>query len=130
MKKNGSSVDSKSFVLNALKCFGISRLSVSKVELLEGTMEGKQLVVTCTLIMNNPGIRTHVLINCGAAGIELINHDFAHHYQIPLQELKEKPQVEVIDGRPIESGDIRHIAKVGMMTQDRKEQLPGFITKL
>jgi hypothetical protein len=28
-------------VLNALKCFGISRLSVSKVEVLEWSMEGE-----------------------------------------------------------------------------------------
>jgi hypothetical protein len=38
--------------------------------------------------------------------------------------------VEVIDGRPIESGDITHIAKVGMQIQEHKEQLPMFITKL
>jgi len=44
--------------------------------------------------------------------------------------LKERKRVEVIDGRPIESGDITHIAKVGMKIQDHKEQLPMFITKL
>jgi hypothetical protein len=38
--------------------------------------------------------------------------------------------VEVIDGRLIESGDITHIAKVGMQIQEHKEQLPIFITKL
>jgi len=40
LKKDGSSVDGKRFGSNALKCFGISRLSVSKVEVLEGSMEG------------------------------------------------------------------------------------------
>jgi hypothetical protein len=44
--------------------------------------------------------------------------------------LKEKKQVEVIDGRPIESGDITHIAKIGMMIQEHGEQLPMFVTKL
>jgi len=44
--------------------------------------------------------------------------------------LKEKRQVEVIDGRPIESGDITHIAKVGMRIQDHREQSPMFVTKL
>jgi hypothetical protein len=38
--------------------------------------------------------------------------------------LKEKKQVVVFDGRPIESGDITHIAKVGMRIQAHKEQLP------
>jgi len=130
LKKDGSSVDDKSFVLNALKCFGISRLSVSKVEVLEGSMEGKHLVITCTLTVSNREIPTHALIDCGATGIAFLDQDFAHHHQIPLQELKEKKQVEVINGRPIESGDITHIAKVGMKIQSHGEQLPMFITKL
>jgi hypothetical protein len=123
-------VDGKSFVLHALKCFGISRLSVSKVEVLEGSMEGKHLVITCTLTVNNQEIPTHALIDCGATGIAFMDQDFACHHQIPLQELKEKGQVEVIDGRPIESGDITHIAKVSMKMEDHKEQLLMFVTKL
>ena len=80
--------------------------------------------------MNNQEIPTHVLINCGATGIAFLDQDFARHHQIPLKEWKEKRQVEVVDGRPIESGDIMHIAKVGMMIQDHKEQLPMFVTRL
>jgi len=49
---------------------------------------------------------------------------------MPLQELKEKRQVEGIDGRPIESGDITDVAKAETMIQDHKEQLPMFVTKL
>jgi hypothetical protein len=123
-------VDGKSIVLNALKCFVISRLSVSKVEVLEGSMEGKHLVITCSLTVNNQEIPTHALIDCGATGIAFMDQDFARHHQIPLQELKEKKQVEVIDGRPIESRDITHIAKVGMQIPEHKEHLPMFITKL
>jgi len=93
-------------------------------------MEGKHLVITCTLTMNNQEIPTHVLIDCGATGIAFIDQDFTCHREVPLQELKEKRQVEVIDGRPIESGDITYIAKVGMRVQDHKEQLPMFVTKL
>jgi hypothetical protein len=39
-------------------------------------------------------------------------------------------QVEVIDGRPIKSGDITHIAKVGMKIWNHGEQLSVFVTKL
>jgi len=114
-------VNGKSFVLNALICFRISRLSVSKVEVLEGSMEGKHLVITCSLTVNNQEIPTHALIDCEATGIAFMDQDFARHHQIPLQELKEKKQVEVIDGRHIESGDITHIAKVGIKIQKHKE---------
>jgi hypothetical protein len=123
-------IDGKSFVLNALKCFGILQLSVSKVEVLEGSMEGKHLVITCSLTVNNQEIPAHALIDCGATGIAFMDQDFARHHQIPLQELMQKKKVEVIDRRPIESGDITHIGKVGIKIQERKEQLPMFITKL
>jgi hypothetical protein len=72
-------VDWKSFVLNTLKCFGISRLSVSKVEILEGSMEGKHIVITCTLTVNNKEIPTHALIDCEATGIAYMDKDFACH---------------------------------------------------
>ena len=93
-------------------------------------MEGKHLVITCTLTVNDQEIPTHALIDCGATGIAFMDQDFARHHQIPLQELKEQRQVEVIDGRPIESGGITLIAKVGMRIQDHEEQLPMFVTKL
>jgi len=93
-------------------------------------MEGRHLVITCTLTMNKQEIPTHALIDCGATGIAFMDQDFARHHQISLQELKEKRQVEVIDRRPIESGDITHIAKVGMKIQHHGEQLPMFVLKL
>jgi hypothetical protein len=100
------------------------------VEVLEGSMEGKHLVITCTSTMNNQDVPIHPLIDCGATGIAFMDQDFACHHQIPLQELKQKKQVEVIDQRPIESGHITHIAKVGMKIQGHREQLLMFITKL
>jgi hypothetical protein len=100
------------------------------VEVFEGSMEGKYLVIICSLTVNNQEIPTHALIYCGPTAIAFMDHDFARHHQIPVQELKEKKQVEVIDGRPIESGNIMRIAKVGMQIQEHKEQLPMFITKL
>ena len=78
-------VDRKSFVLNDLKCFGISCLSVSKVEVLEGSMEGKHLVITCTLTVNNDEIPIHALIDCGATGIAFMDQHFGHLHQIPLE---------------------------------------------
>jgi len=80
--------------------------------------------------MNNQEIPTHTLIDCGATGIAFMDQDFARHHRIPLQELKEKRQVKVIDGRPIESGDITYVAKMDMKIQDHGEQLPMFVTKL
>jgi hypothetical protein len=65
-------------------------------------MEGKHLVITCSLTVKNKEILPRALIDCAATGIALMHQDFARHHQIPHQELKEKKQVEVIDGRPFE----------------------------
>jgi len=100
------------------------------VEVFEGSMEGKHLVITWSLTVNNQNIPTHALIDYGATGIAFMDQDFARYHQIQLQELKEKKQVEVINRRPIESGDITHIAQVGMKIMEHKGELPPFITKL
>ena len=123
-------VDGNSCVSDVLQCFRISCLSVSKVEVLEGSMEGNYLVITCTLTLNAQQIPTHTLINCRVTGITFMDQIFALHYSIPLQELMETRQIQVIDRRPIESGDIAHIAKVDMTVQHHKEQVPMFVTKL
>ena len=128
--KGDSLIDGKSFDSNPLQCFGISRFLISKVDVLEESMEGKHLVITCSLTIRDQVIQTHALIDCGATGIAFMDQDFARHHKVPLKELKEKRQVEVIDGRTIESGDITHLAKVVMGIQDHKEQIPMFLTKL
>jgi len=43
-------------------------------------MEGKDLVITCTLTVNNQEIPTNVLIDCGAPCIAFMDQDFAHHH--------------------------------------------------
>jgi hypothetical protein len=128
--KGDSLIDKKSFDSSVLQCFGISRFSISKVDVLEGSMEGKHLVITGSLTIRDQMIQTHALIDCGAKGIAFMDQDFARHHEVPLKEEKEKRQVEVIDGRTIESGDITHRAEVSMDIQDHKERIPMFVTKL
>lgn len=74
-------------------------------------------------------ILTHALIDSGATGIAFVDQDIARHHERPLEVLKEKKHVRVIDGRPIESGDITHIVNVGMKAKDHKEQLPMIVTQ-
>jgi hypothetical protein len=100
------------------------------VDVLDGSMEGKHLVITCSLTVHDLVIQTHALIDCGATGIAFMNQDFAHQHEIPLRELKEKRQVEVMDGRTIESGDITHQAEVDINIQNHEERIPMFVTKL
>jgi hypothetical protein len=89
-KPDGDWVVKKGFALSAFKCFGISHLSVSKMEVLEVSTEGKHFVITFTLTINNKTIPTAALSECGPSGIAFMDQDFAHHHQIPLQKLQQK----------------------------------------
>jgi len=77
-------------------------------------MEGEHLVVSCILSVNGQTIATHALIDSGATGIAFIDKDFAHHHQLPLAPLLNPRSLQVIDGRPISSGDITHTTTVGV----------------
>jgi hypothetical protein len=81
-----SVVDRKYFILNVLKSIMISHQPVSRVQVLEGLMEGKHLDITSTVTMNDREICTHQLTTCRATDMVLMDPDIARHYQIPLQE--------------------------------------------
>jgi hypothetical protein len=130
LRKGHSLIDRNSFDLKALQCFGISWFSVSKVDVLEESMEGKDLVITCSLTIHDQVIQTHALIHSGAMGIVFMNEDFACHHEVPLQEIKERREREVVDRQTIELGDSTHLAKVEMGIQSHKKQIPMFIMKL
>jgi len=93
-------------------------------------MEGRHLVVLCNLSFGNETIATHALIDCGATGITFVDEDFARHHKIPLTPLQYPRSLEVIDGCPISSGDITHIANTHLSILKHQEPLPIFVTKL
>jgi transposase InsO family protein len=93
-------------------------------------MDGNHLVVTCSLSDSDNKIQTHALIDCGATGFAFIDEEFARQHHFPQYALRVPRALEVIDGRPILSGDITHIVKVGMSIGGHHEMLPAFVTKL
>jgi len=93
-------------------------------------MEGKHLVVLRNVSLGNRSVATHALIDCGATGIAFIDQDFARHHQLPLTPLQYPRSLEVIDGHPISSGDITHVANTHLSILKHQESLPMFVTKL
>jgi len=93
-------------------------------------MEGKYLVVLCNISFGNRTVATQALIDCGATGIAFVDQDFVRHHQLPLTPLQYPRSLEVIDGRPISSNDIRHIANTHLAILEHQETLPMFVTKL
>ena len=93
-------------------------------------MEGSHLVVICIHKYNNLQIPILALVDCGAPGYPFIDEDFVHHHNLPLYLLKTPQSLEVIDGRPIESGDVIHLTKLTKTIDKHTETLPFFIKKL
>jgi len=93
-------------------------------------MEGKHLVVLCNISFGNRTVATHTLIDCGATGIAFVDEDFARHHQLTLTPLQYPRSLEVIDGRPISSGNITHVANTHLAILEHQETLPMFVTKL
>ena len=108
----------------------VSAVSLMVVELTEDQLEGKHIVISCSQSFGDIRVETHAYIDCGATGYAFVDDEFAHQYQIPKFQLKKPKTVEVIDGRPIASGDITHLAKATHSILEHHENLPKFITAL
>lgn len=93
-------------------------------------MDGKHLVVSCSLTTNDQKISTIALIDCGATGYSFVDRKFARHHNLPTHPLDHPRQLEVIDGRPIATGDVTHLATAMLNIQGHNETLPMFVTKL
>jgi hypothetical protein len=93
-------------------------------------MEGKHLVILCNIAFGDQTVASHALIDCGATGVAFVDEDFTRHHRLPLIPLKRPRALEVIDGRPISSGDITHTADVTLSILDHHERIPMFVTKL
>ena len=102
-----------------------------ELNLKEDELEGNHLVISCTINKNSSNIiPTHTLINCSATGYAFVDDEFACYHSLPRYYLKTERELEVIDRRPIKSGNITHITKISLFINGHKERLPAFIMHL
>ena len=93
-------------------------------------MDGNHIVISTQIQDESSLISTHALVDCGATGFAFIDEEFAYGHNFPLFKLKKPYCLEVIDRRPIESGLITHITKLGMTIAGYQEKIPLFVMKL
>ena len=93
-------------------------------------MDGKHLVITCTLSIGDKSIPITALIDCGATGYAFVDENFVRHHQLPLTTLRTPRPLTVIDGREISSGDITHMSEAALLIDEHHERLPMFVTTL
>jgi len=116
-------------MVSPLSALCISSLSLQSNVLEEDRMDGNHIVISVEL---NDGILlpTYALVDCGATGYAFVDEEFARDHNLPLFKLKQPCSLEVIDGRPVESGMITYLTKVEMNINNHREIIPMFITKL
>jgi len=105
-------------------------LSGLSLENMENGVEANHLVMACTIVDNHNKIRSHALIDSGATRYAFLNKAFAERHNFPLFELKEPRRLTVIDVRPVSSGAITHITKIGLSINNHHEMIPAFVTTL
>ena len=105
----------------------LSGVTMSAAE--ESKLDGNHIVVKCSLRKHDPIIET-ALCDTGATGYAFIDENIARQYNLPKFELRTPRPLDVIDGRPIASGDITHMVKVFVKIGNHEEELPAFITTL
>ena len=97
----------------------------------EEELEGNHLVISYIINKNSPNnIPTYALIDCGATSYVFVDDEFARYHFLPRYRLKTETELEVIDGRPIKSGNITHMIKISLSINGHEERLPAFITHL
>ena len=109
----------------------ISSLSLQSQVLEEELLDGGHIVVSVKLDdKSNKIFSSYALIDCGATGYAFVDEEFAHDHNLPLYKLKTPCLLEVINGRPIESGLITHLTRLQMSIDGHQEDIPMFVTKL
>ena len=96
----------------------------------EESLDENHIVISTQIQDESSLISTHALVDCGVTGFTFIDEEFAHDHNFPLFKLKKPRCLEVIDGRPIESGLITHMTKLKMTIAGHQERIPLFVTKL
>ena len=94
-------------------------------------MDGGYIVVSVKLDdKSNKFFSSYVLVDCSATGYAFVDEEFAHDHDLLLYKLKTPRSLEVIDGRPIESGLITHLIRLRMSIDGHQKDIPMFVTKL
>ncbi|KAH0606065.1 uncharacterized protein H6S33_004522 [Morchella sextelata] len=113
--------------VSPLSAFSISGFSVSSVE---DKLDGDHFVASCKIVNNKISIQTHALIDTGCSGSTFIDETFARHNNLLFLPLQSPRTLEVIDGRPISSGQITQLCYLPLSIDSHHETIPFFVTKL
>ena len=93
----------------------------------ESQLERNYLVVDCTV---NNEIGSLALIDCGATGLTFIDEQFVSQQNLPRHRLRVPRALQVIDGRPVSSGNIIELDRIPLNIGGHIEDIAAFVASL
>jgi hypothetical protein len=93
-------------------------------------MDEGHFVAKCYFSNKDIKIETCALVDTGATGLAFVNEEFVSQHNLPRYQLRMPRTLEVIDGRTIESGEIREYIRLKLNVGGHEEEISAFITKL
>ena len=109
----------------------ISSLSLQSQVLEEELLDGGHIVVSVKLDdKSNKFFSSYALVDYGATGYAFVDEEFVCDHNLPLYKLKTPRSLEVINGRPIESGLIIYLTRLRISINGYQEDIPMFMTNL
>ena len=93
----------------------------------ESQLEGNRLIVGCTI---DNKIGSQAMIDCGATGFAFIDKQFVSQHNLPCHRLRVSRALQVINGRPVSSGDIAELVRVPPDIGGHKKGVAAFATSL
>ena len=84
-------------------------------------------MVECAI---NNEIDLHALIDCGAMGFAFIDEQFVSQHNLPRHRLRVPRTLQVINGRPVSSGDIVELTRIPLDVGGHRDVITAFVTSL
>ena len=87
-------------------------------------------MVGCSITSDKNRFDSRALVDCGATGFTFIHKQIASQRNLPRYKLRVPRALEVIDGRPILSGDVTEPVRITLEISGHREEVAALVTTL
>ena len=90
-------------------------------------LDGNHIIIKCSLRKHDPIIEP-ALCDTGTTEYAFMDENFGRQHNLPKYGLRTPKPLDVIDGRPVGSGDVTQMMKVFARIGNLEEELPALLT--
>ena len=87
-------------------------------------------MLDCPITSDKNRFDSRALVDCGATGFTFIHEQVVSQRNLPRYKLRVPRALEVIDGRPILSGDVTEPVRITLEISGHREEVAALVTTL